>query len=253
MKSSTVKRLFRYVLFPLLWIAVWEIVALCVDREVLVPTPFRVAARLWELMKTADFWQTVAFSILRITAGFLAGVLLGTLTGILTAKIPLSDGLLSPLLTVIRATPVASFIILALVWMGKDAIPVFISFLMVFPIMQSHVATGVRAVSPQLLEMAHVYRVPPLRRVKALYLPAVLPNFSAGCRTCLGLAWKAGVAAEVISLPVRSIGRQLYYSKLYLETVDVFAWTVTVIVLSLLIEKLLSALLLRLTKGGEQQ
>lgn len=253
MKNSTVKRLFRYVLFPLLWIAVWEIVALCVDREVLVPTPFRVAARLWELVKTADFWQTVAFSILRITAGFLAGVLLGTLTGILTAKIPLSDGLLSPLLTVIRATPVASFIILALVWMGKDAIPVFISFLMVFPIMQSHVATGVRAVSPQLLEMAHVYRVPPLRRVKALYLPAVLPNFSAGCRTCLGLAWKAGVAAEVISLPMRSIGRQLYYSKLYLETVDVFAWTVTVIVLSLLIEKLLSALLLRLTKGGERQ
>lgn len=253
MKNSTVKRLFRYVLFPLLWIAVWEIVALCVDREVLVPTPFRVAARLWELVKTADFWQTVAFSILRITAGFLAGVLLGTLTGILTAKVPLSDGLLSPLLTVIRATPVASFIILALVWMGKDAIPVFISFLMVFPIMQSHVATGVRAVSPQLLEMAHVYRVPPLRRVKALYLPAVLPNFSAGCRTCLGLAWKAGVAAEVISLPMRSIGRQLYYSKLYLETVDVFAWTVTVIVLSLLIEKLLSALLLRLTKGGERQ
>lgn len=253
MKSSTAKKLLRYVLFPLLWIAVWEIVALCVDREVLVPTPFRVAARLWELVKTADFWQTVAFSILRITAGFLAGVLLGTLTGILTAKIPLSDGLLSPLLTVIRATPVASFIILALVWMGKDAIPVFISFLMVFPIMQSHVATGVRAVSPQLLEMAHVYRVPPLRRVKALYLPAVLPNFSAGCRTCLGLAWKAGVAAEVISLPVRSIGRQLYYSKLYLETVDVFAWTVTVIVLSLLIEKLLSALLLRLTKGGERQ
>lgn len=253
MKSSTAKKLLRYVLFPLLWIAVWEIVALCVDREVLVPTPFRVAARLWELVKTADFWQTVAFSILRITAGFLAGVLLGTLTGILTAKVPLSDGLLSPLLTVIRATPVASFIILALVWMGKDAIPVFISFLMVFPIMQSHVATGVRAVSPQLLEMAHVYRVPPLRRVRALYLPAVLPNFSAGCRTCLGLAWKAGVAAEVISLPVRSIGRQLYYSKLYLETVDVFAWTVTVIVLSLLIEKLLSALLLRLTKGGERQ
>lgn len=252
MKTSTVKSLLRYVLSPLLWIGVWWIVALCVDLEVLVPTPARVAARLWELARTADFWGTVAFSILRITAGFLAGVLLGTLTGILTAKLPLSDGLLSPLLTVIRATPVASFIILALVWMGKEAIPVFISFLMVFPIMQSHVHTGVRAVSPALLEMAHVYRVPPMRRIAALYVPAVLPNFSAGCRTCLGLAWKAGVAAEVISLPMRSIGRQLYFSKLYLETVDVFAWTVTVIALSLLIEKLLSALLLRLTKGGER-
>ncbi len=253
MKNSTVNRLLRWILFPLLWICVWEIVALVVDREVLVPTPARVAVRLWELMRTADFWTIVASSIWRVTLGFLAGVLLGTLTGILTAKLPPSDGLFSPLLTVIRATPVASFIILALVWMGAEATPVFISFLMVFPIMQSHVHTGIRAVSPALLEMAQVYRIPPMRRARALYVPAVLPNFSAGCRTCLGLAWKAGVAAEVISRPMRSIGRELHDSKSYLETVDVFAWTVTVIVLSLLIEKLLSALLLRLSKGGERQ
>lgn len=253
MTNSTVRKLLRWLLFPLLWIAVWQVAALCVDREVLVPTPWSVAVRLFALGQTADFWSTVIFSILRITAGFLFGVVLGTLTGILTAKLPLSDDLLSPMLTVIRATPVASFIILALVWMGKDAIPVFISFLMVFPIMQSNVSAGVRATSPELLEMAQVYRVPPIRRVKALYVPAVLPYFSAGCRTCLGLAWKAGVAAEVISLPMRSIGRQLYYSKLYLETVGVFAWTVAVIVLSLLIDKLLSALLLHLTKGGERK
>ncbi|MBQ3356370.1 MAG: ABC transporter permease subunit [Oscillospiraceae bacterium] len=252
MTNSTVKRLLRWVLFPLLWIGVWYAVALIVNREVLVPTPARVFVRLWELVQTAAFWTSVSYSILRVTAGFLAGVLLGTLTGILTAKLPLSEGLLSPLLTVIRATPVASFIILALVWMGREAIPVFISFLMVFPIMQSHVHTGVRAVSPELLEMAQVYRVPKMRKVRALYAPAVLPNFSAGCRTCLGLAWKAGVAAEVISLPARSIGRELHNSKLYLETVDVFAWTVTVVVLSLLIEKLLRALLLRLTKGGDE-
>lgn len=253
MKRSTVDRLLRWLLFPLLWIAVWEIVALCVDREVFVPAPARVFVRLWELMQTGRFWGIVGSSIFRVTLGFLAGVLLGTLTGVLTAKLPLTDGLFSPLLTIIRATPVASFIILALVWMGAEATPAFISFLMVFPIMQSHVHTGVRAVSPALLEMARVYRVPALRQVKALYLPAVLPSFSAGCRTCLGLAWKAGVAAEVISIPMRSIGRELHNSKNYLETVDVFAWTVTVIVLSLLIEKLLSALLLRLTKGGERQ
>lgn len=253
MTNSTAKRLFRWIFFPLLWIAVWQIIALIVDREVLVPAPARVFVRLWELMRTERFWSIVGSSILRVTLGFLAGVLLGTLTGVLTAKLPLSDGLLSPLLTVIRATPVASFIILALVWMGAESTPVFISLLMVFPIMQSHVHTGVRAVSPALLEMARVYRIPTARRVKALYVPAVLPNFSAGCRTCLGLAWKAGVAAEVISIPMRSIGRELHNSKAYLETVDVFAWTVTVILLSLLIEKLLSMLLLRLTKGGERQ
>lgn len=248
---STVNKAFRLLLILAFWIGLWWVLALAVHREVLLPTPARVAVRLAALARTAEFWRTIGASILRIAAGFLAGVILGTATGILNAGIHVSEELLAPLLTVIKATPVASFIILARVWMGTNAIPVFIAFLMVFPILQSNVLAGIRSTPAALLEMAALYRVPRIRRVRALYLPAVLPYFSAGCRTAFGMAWKAGVAAEVISLPLRSIGRQLYFSKLNLETADVFAWTVTIILLSLLMEKLLFSVLQKLKKGGK--
>ena len=232
------------------WLGVWWLAAVCVDREVLLPAPDRVAVRLWELGATREFWATVALSLLRITLGFLAGAVLGTLTGILTARLTAAEQLMAPLMTVIKATPVASFIILARVWIEQGAIPVFIAFLMVFPIIQSSVFAGIRSTSRELLEMARVYEVPALRRLGRLYVPAALPYFAAGCRSAFGLSWKAGVAAEVISVPMRSIGRQLYFSKLYLDTPDLFAWTVSVILLSLALEALLNAGLRKLTKGG---
>ena len=247
---STVDRALHPLLSLAFWIALWWGLALALHREVLLPTPAQVAIRLSALVCTAEFWRIIAASLLRIAVGFLSGVLLGTAVGILNAGIHVSETLLAPLLVVIKATPVASFIILARVWMGTNVIPVFIAFLMVFPILQSNVLTGIRSTSPALLEMAALYRISPVRRIRAIYIPAVLPYFSAGCRTAFGLAWKAGVAAEVISLPMRSIGRQLYFSKLNVETVDVFAWTVTIILLSVLMEKLLFAALKTMKKGG---
>ena len=234
------------------WIGVWWLMAVLVGREVLIPTPWQVLVRLWALLMEADFWKTLVFSLLRITAGFLAGVVLGTAAGALTAAVPVTEPLLEPLLILIKAAPVASFIILALVWMKADAIPVFISFLIVFPILQSNVRTGILAVPTGLRQMLQVFRVKPLRRVGALYVPAVLPYFSSACCTAFGMAWKAGVAAEVISLPMQSIGRELYFSRLYLLTPDVFAWTLTVVLLSLGMEKLLKAGLRRISKGGEK-
>ena len=72
-----------------------------------------------------------------------------------------------------------------------------------------------------------------------MYLPHCLPYFSAGALTSLGLAWKAGIAAEVLCTPNHSIGKQVYDAKVYMETAEVFAWTLVVILLSLALEKLL--------------
>lgn len=226
-------------LFALLfWVAVWWGIALIVNREVLIPTPDRVAVRLYELFFTGTFHKSIALSVLRITAGFAAAVLLGTVSGALSAKIGLFDTLISPLLSVIKATPVASFIILALVWLNKEFIPVFISFLMVFPVIHGNIKAGVMSTDRKLLEMAQVFSLKKTTVLLKIYFPAVYPYFAAGVKTCLGLAWKAGVASEVLCFPAFSIGKMLYGAKVYLETVDLFAWTLTVIVISVIIEKL---------------
>ena len=232
----------RTLLALIFWVGVWWIISLIVGREVLIPSPPAVASRLFELIRTTDFHLSVLLSVLRITAGFAAAVILGVITGILCAKISAADALLSPFFSVIKATPVASFIILALVWINKELIPVFISALMVLPVIHGNVKQGITETDAELLEMARIFGLGRRKTLKMIYLPSVLPYLSAGMKTCLGLAWKAGVASEVLCFASYSIGNRLYQAKVYLETADMFAWTVTVILISVIIEKLLMAL-----------
>ena len=164
-------------------------------------------------------------------------------------------------MVLIRSVPVASFVILALIWIGSDYLAVLIAFLVVLPVIYVNTRAGLLSADPKLLEMACVFHVPALYRVRMIYLPALVPYLKAGCRTALGLSWKSGVAAEVIGLPSSSIGEQLYYSKLYLDTAGLFAWTFVIIVISAVFERAVLFLLGKLapeesgpdpeTKGGD--
>ena len=130
--------------------------------------------------------------------------------------------------------------------MERQILPVFITALIVIPIVWANVSEGIRDVDRGLLEVATVYRFTMWKRFTRLYVPSVLPYFMAACKSSLGLAWKAGIAAEILATPDHSIGKELYFSKTYLETPTLFAWTLVVILLSLLIEKLLVYALERL-------
>ncbi|MBQ1602877.1 MAG: ABC transporter permease subunit, partial [Oscillospiraceae bacterium] len=144
------------------------------------------------------------------------------------------------------STPVASFIILALVWLGRDAVPVFIAGLMVLPVVWANTAAGLAGIDPQLLELAQVFHLPRARVLRRIIGPSVLPHLRAALRSALGLGWKAGIAAEVLTVPKYAVGRMIYEAKLYLETTELFAWTVTVVLLSLVIERLLLRLVSRI-------
>jgi len=236
-------------LLPVLfWLAVWSAAAFAAGQELLLPAPRAVLARLLALGATAEFWAAAGASLVRIFSGFLIGAFLGTLFAGLTAASPVLDMLLAPAIKIIRATPVASFIILVLLWVRTGWVPTVISALMVLPVVWGNVVRGVWETDGQLLEAARLYRFGKWKTLLLLYVPSVRPYFFSGCITALGLAWKAGVAAEVLCWPKTAIGTQLYYSKLYLEIPDLFAWTIVIIVLSLLLEKLLGKLF-RLGKG----
>lgn len=221
------------------WLLVWELISLSVDSQIIVPSPLSVAKRLIELASNGVYWKTVLYSIARILLGFILAVLSGTVIAVVTCRVRILDMLFSPLLTVVRSTPVASFIILALIWLNKQLIPVFISFLMVFPIIYGNVSAGIKNIDRELLEMAKVFHIKKRHIIFKLAIPSVAPYFSAGSKTALGLAWKSGVAAEVLCTPLFSIGKMLYESKIYIETTDVFAWTVTIIIISMIIEKVI--------------
>ena len=237
--TPDVRKTLRTIAVLLFWLLVWALAARTVGQELLLPSPLQTAQKLLSLMMTADFWLTVARTMLRVLAGILAAVVLGVLLALLTHWSALARALLSPIMTLLKSTPVASFIILALVWLGRSAVPVFIAGLMVLPVVWANVSTGLARVDPQLMELAAVYKLPRARILSRIVWPSVLPYLRSALRSALGLGWKAGIAAEVLTVPPYSIGKNIFESKLYLETTELFAWTVAVVLLSFLIERVL--------------
>lgn len=230
------RKVIQYTLVTAFWLGIWMFAAWRLGESLLLPTPWAVIRRLGELAAEMSFWRTVGSSLWRILSGMLAAILAGCILAVATHFIPPLYTLFFPVITVIRSTPVASIIILAYLWIGRDDIPTFISILMVLPVVWVNLHEALGATDKDLKEMAKVFQFSPWKKLRHIYLPSVMPAFMASCRSSIGLAWKAGVAAEVLTVPALSIGKRLSDAKLYLETTDLFAWTLAVVLLSLLLE-----------------
>lgn len=241
--KKTALKLCRYLGAIAFWVAVWFVIAGIVGLELIVPSPLSVLSALWNLVRSADFWLSTASSLLRVAVGVGISLVIGCAAAYLIWRSKILNTLLSPLLSIIKSTPVASFIVIAWLWFDTSALPIFISSLIVIPIITANVSQGIASVDNDLLEVANVYKLSVFKRLFKLYVPSVAPYFLAACKASLGMAWKASVAAELIVLCKNSIGREIYDSKLMLETADVFAWTVVIIILSIVAEKLLILLL----------
>ena len=240
------KQFFRRLLAVAFWLAVWQAAAMAIGQEVFLVSPVQALRTLVQLLPRADFWQRVGFSSGRILLGFVLGAVFSVVLAVCAARWSAADALLAPVMQLVKATPVASFIILALVWVSGKSLSILISFLMVLPVLYGAVRTGLDSADPQLLEMARVFRVPLGRRLRGIYLPQVMPYFRTAVSLGLGLCWKAGAAAEIIGLPAGSMGERLYTAKVYFQTADLFAWTVTIVAVSVVFERLFLALVDRL-------
>lgn len=230
------------------WIAVWQIAAMLVGKEVLLPNPLSTLKTLISFGGTTQFWHSAAMSLLRILGGFVLGVVLGVFGAVLSANFKLFDLLCSPLLKTVRAAPVASFIILAFVWIKVGAVPTFISFLMVMPVVWTNVRQGIDGIDTNLLEMARIFKISRAKQIFNIHIPSVMPSFISSCITGLGFAWKSGVAAEVICRPNEALGTLLYEAKINLETPQVMALTVVIILISATFEYVVKVLARRFKK-----
>jgi len=225
------------------WLLVWQggsmaLAAAYPHGALLLASPLAAIRRLLELLPAAAFWRAVGNSSARIFGGFLLSCALAVVLAALAAGREWLSDLLAPLVAAVKAVPVASFIILALVWLDARSLSLFISALVAFPPVYLNVLEGLRQTDGKLLELARVYRVPLRRRLWGVYLPQVLPYFRSAASLALGLCWKAGAAAEVIGLPAGTIGERLYTAKVYLQTPDLFAWTAVIVALSAAFEGL---------------
>ncbi len=231
----------------LFWLLAWQVTAMLLSLKIdhlhiLLASPIEVAERLWVLLPTTDFLKSLLFSLVRILGGFFIGLAIGTALAALSGRISFFRHLFAPLISAMKSIPVASFTILALIWISSRNLSVLISVLIAIPIVYSNMLEGIDSLDSKLRTMADIFEIPAGRRFVGIYLSQLLPYFRAACRLAMGLCWKSGIAAEVIGVPDGSIGEKLYMSKVYLETADLFAWTLVIILLSFIFEKLFMAL-----------
>ena len=235
------------------WLAIWQFAAMKIGKEVLLASPVSTIKALISLCGQSAFWSAIIFSLTRIMLGFALALVAGVLLAGLSAVYDAVRYIFAPLFNVIKAVPVASFIILALLWVRGGNLSICISFLMVLPIIYNNMLAGFTRVDKSLLEMAAVFRLSNMKKIKYIYIPQVLPYFTAACTTSLGLCWKSGIAAEVIGMPAGSMGNRLYETKLYMDTPEMFAWTVVIVIISFVVEKgflwLLDKITARITDG----
>lgn len=235
-------------LVTLFWLGVWQAVSMLVAKPVLFASPLDTLRALWALLPTNAYWSSILGSLGRIALGFFLALALGLLMGVAAFRVSLLRTLVSPLLTMMKTVPVASFIILILVWFGSSSLAVIVALLIVFPQIYFATLSGLESTNRELMEMAKVFRVSGQRVAWQVYRPALWPYLTGSCASALGMSWKAGIAAEVIGNPAHSIGEQMYLSKIYMDTAELFAWTLTVILLSTVFEKAVLCMLRRVGK-----
>lgn len=227
----------------LFWISLWQVIALCIANDLLLPSPIYTVKRLTGLAMNKDFYLFTAFSLLRILTGIFAAIVLSLPLSAICSRSKLSDALFAPAVTLMKSTPVVSFILIAIFIVDRSVIPTLIAFMMVFPVLYENLREGIKCAPQDLIEMSMVFSIPWHLRIKRIYLPAIRPFFNSALCTSVGLAIKAGVAAEVIAYIPLSIGKKLSDAKSYMEPADLFAWTAVIVLLSLAAEKLLRLIL----------
>jgi len=230
------------------WLLIWQVGSIIIDNRILLVSPIDTMQALSVLAVSTDFWGSIWFSFARISLGFFIAFFAGLLTGTLAYWKPIIDEFLAPPIHFMKSIPVASFVILALIWTGSKNLSVFISFIVVYPMIHVNTLAGLHSTDQRLLEMAKVFHVPVWRQAMSIYRVSLYPYLASAMKTALGMGFKSGIAAEVIGVPEGSIGEGLYLSKIYLSTAELFAWTLVIICVSVLFEHIF-LLLLRMAAG----
>ena len=235
--QNKLKNICLKLLLPLtFWLAAWQISAMIVSNSFLIPTIPDTMSALVDLVCKHSFYSAILLSLVRVVCSLALGVFIGVFLGFICHRFSAVTAIFQPIIKIVKSTPVASFILLLWVLMSGDMLAVFVGFLMVMPIIYQSTFSGLDSIDKQLSEVAAVFVFSAKRRLLLLTLPALKKHLPSAIITASGLAWKSVIAAEIIAYTKRSIGQGINDAKYNLDTPTVFAWTVVIILFSILLE-----------------
>jgi NitT/TauT family transport system permease protein len=227
------------------WLLIWEIAAVLINQPLYLPSVSLTFSTFFIMIFQLYFWQSVLATFMRVLIGLTLSFIVGITLAVLSAKSNFISMLFSPFLSTMKAIPTMSIIILALVWLSTDLVPVFVCFILCFPIFYTNTLNGIKNIDIKLIELCTIYQISDKKKLIAFIIPSVKPYIMSALMICIGLAWKSVIAAEVLSAPKFSMGYKLYTTKMYLDIPELFAWTIAVVAFSMIIEKTLRLLFLK--------
>lgn len=235
----------------LFWVVIWQLLSMSVGNGLILPSPAETLTGLLGVLQNPDFVIDLGMTLLRVFGGISISVVAGIVVGVICGLYKLPYELMLPFVTVIRTLPVVSVSILINLWVKSGWVPLMVTFLVCFPITWTNVVEGIQNTNKNLLEMAGLYGVPFKRIMKDIYMPSLKPYCASALMNVIGMGWRSTVTSEVLANALPSVGMNLYYAKVYLETQTLFSWTLIVVICSFIIEKLTVWFLKKIKAGAD--
>ena len=223
-------------------LAAWETLARHVGQPELVPTIGRLAQAFMDAFLSAGFYQSLLATIGRGFLGLLISFIAALAIAPAMARSANVEALLRPLIGAMRAVPVISFILLALIFLNPESIPLLIAFLTMFPLLTENLSKGIRQLNPDLSEMARLFRLTRRDRLAQVTYPQIKPYLFSGLASAAGFGWRAIIMGEVLSQCLWGIGSEMKRAQNYIEVPDLIVWTLVAILLSLAADRLITRL-----------
>ena len=242
------RKYIRTTLIVLIWLVIWQILAVIVNNSILLSGPVDTVKALIDLGTQPSFYLSVGATAGKVLIGFLIGLVTGTLLSVLSYRFSLVKDFLSPFVSVVKSIPVVSFIIIALIWAGSSNVTVIVSSVIAFPIFYKNILEGLSVTDKKMLDMAKVFQMKTSKKIRYIYLPSLSSHIKSAVSLAIGMAFRGGITAEVVGQPLRSVGNGLYRAKINLATSEMLAWTLVAVLAAFLIERLISFIVKKVLK-----
>lgn len=219
------------------FLIIWEGVALYIDNSLLFPRVSEIFLSLKNLVASGDFILILWNTLSRFFISIVFSLILAIIFSVASYRYEVIGFLLFPFIIFLRAVPTIAIIIVVLIWSSVEKVPIVVGMLILFPILYESILGGIKNVDKNLLKMSKVFKVPTKRVVRDIYIPSIYYSISSNIPSYMGLTFKVIIAGEVLSQESLSIGGEIFINKIYLESSNIFAWIIVVIVLNYFLEK----------------
>lgn len=219
------------------FLIIWEGVALYIDNSLLFPRVSEIFLSLKNLVASGDFTLILWNTLSRFFISIVFSLILAIIFSVASYRYEVISFLLFPFIIFLRAVPTIAIIIVVLIWSSVERVPIVVGMLILFPILYESILGGIKNVDKNLLKMSKVFKVPTKRVVRDIYIPSIYYSISSNIPSYIGLTFKVIIAGEVLSQESLSIGGEIFINKIYLESSNIFAWIIVVIVLNYFLEK----------------